>query len=85
MQTTDSVDLLAEQTIDEATALGSEIYDLCQRSGADLTVAALALARVLGLVLAADNFDDTAIGTAIDLVHCAIADGAQHLRSGVLQ
>ena len=48
-------------------------------------MAALALARVLGLVLAADDSDDTAIGMAIDLVHCAIADGAQHFRSGALQ
>jgi hypothetical protein len=84
MQIQNSDDDLAEQAIDEATALGVEIYALCERSG-DLTVAALALARVLGLVLAADDSDDTAIGMAIDLVHCAIADGAQYLRSGVLQ
>jgi hypothetical protein len=85
MQLESNDDLLAEQAIDEATALGSEIYDLCQGSGANLTVAALALARVLGLVLAADDSDDTAIGTAIDLVHCAIADGAKALRHAVLQ
>jgi hypothetical protein len=85
MQLKSNDDLAAEQAVDQAHALCVKLSRVCQRTGADLEVAAVALTRLLGQVLALLESDAEGVEMALDLVRLAAADSAKALHRGALQ
>jgi hypothetical protein len=85
MKPANNDDLAAEQAVDQAAALSRKLSRVCERSDADLEVAALALAKVLGSVLAVLRADAEQVEMALEFVQLAVADGAKALHRGALQ